>query len=328
MQLTPDGLAKLYNMPVEATMDSMRLNNQMMQSGELANQAQGIENLYKSQNNPLLVEQTKLENQSKQARIPGEAAQSRSFGFKADREAATQGDAIAAARAKFVADASDADISMLENRAQKMAYSMDPNERAQGEQLIRMHKDIIRDREKQDAQLKRQIQLSRVNGEEARKTQGQAIEAGKYTRSGKGGGGGLADVDAAAQSGKLGFEKAATAYASAAQQAMQAGDQEEAARLFSIANQYNQMYIQGRQAGAAATQAGKLDMGANTGMPTVPLRPVQPFQAPGQQPTQAPAPAATPDAGMFQKAFGGYEPNKYDYRIGPNGVPQRKLKGS
>lgn len=41
---------------------------------------------------------------------------------------------------------------------------------------------------------------------------------------------------------------------------------------------------------------------------------------------QAPAAAANPQA-VITKAFGSYEPQKYDYRMGPDGRPQRKLKG-
>jgi hypothetical protein len=287
MQLSPDGLAKLYDLPVEATIPGMQLQAQMMQSGDLANQSQGIENLYKSQNNPHLVEQTRLENQSKLARLPGEVAQSRSFGLKAERDAATQEQAIAAARAKFLQDATDSDISMLENRAQKMAYSMNPQERAQGEQLLRMHRDIIRDREKQDAQLKRQVQLARVSGDESRKTQQQAIDAGKYVRGAAGVGG--ADP---VLSGKVGFEKAAAAAFARAQEALQAGDPEEAQRLMAIANQYTAQLIQLRQAGANATQAGKVDIGATSSIPTIPLREPQPFTNPG---------ATTPAASKPQK---------------------------
>jgi hypothetical protein len=34
------------------------------------------------------------------------------------------------------------------------------------------------------------------------------------------------------------------------------------------------------------------------------------------------------DTDMYKKAFGAYEPSKYEYRVGPNGIPQRKLKGN
>lgn len=273
MQLSPDGLAKLYDLPVEATMDSMRLQDQMMQSGQLANQAQGIENLYKTQNNPHLVEQTRLENLSKLARLPGEEATSRSLGYKADLEGATQNDRIAAAKQEFLKNAKQADLDMLESRAQEMAYSQDPNVRAQGAQILRMHKEMIRDREKQDAQLQRQVQLARVQGDETRRTQREAIEAGKYNRAGSGGSDPIL-------SGKAGFEKAATAAFARAQQAFQEGDVEEAQRQMSIANQYTAQLIQLRQAGAAAAQAGKVDAGAVANLPTVPLRQSQPFTAP------------------------------------------------
>jgi hypothetical protein len=273
MQLSPDGLAKLYDLPVEATIPGMQLQAQMMQSGDLANQAAGIRNLYDSQNNPNLVEQTRLENQSKLARLPGEEATSRSLGYKADIEGATHDQRKQAAIKEFALKAKQADLDDLEARAQEMAYSTDPAKRAQGAEILRMHKDMIRDREKQDAQMRRQIQLAQVAGEEARKTQQQAIDGGKYVRGGAGGGDPILG-------GKAGFEKSAAAAFARAQEAALAGDMEEAQRQTTIANQFMTQLIQLRQAGASATQAGKIDTGAVANLPTVPLRAPQQFTAP------------------------------------------------
>jgi hypothetical protein len=276
MQLSPDGLAKLYDLPVEATIPGMRLQAQMMQSGDLANQAAGIRNLYDSQNNPNLVEQTRLENQSKLARLPGEEATSRSLGYKADLEGATHEQRKQAAIKEFALKAKQADLDDLEARAQEMAYSTDPTKRAQGAEILRMHKDMIRDREKQDAQLKRQIALEQERGTQARLTQQQGLDGGRYARSG---GAGAAGGDPVL-SGKVGFEKAAAAAFARAQQAFQDGDVEEAQRQMGMANQYTAQLIQLRQAGASATQAGKIDTGAVANLPTVPLRAPQQFTAP------------------------------------------------
>jgi hypothetical protein len=302
MQLSPEGLTALYNAPLSATFQADDLRNQLMTSGQLANDAAGIKNLYDSQNNPGLVEQTRLENQSKQARLPGELATSRSAQLKAERDAAGQGDAISAAKMKFIKEASDHDVSILENQAQKMAYSPDPKIRAQGQMLMSMHRDVLKAREQEKYKMDRQVGLARVAGDEARKTQREGVELGRYARGG-GGSGGLQGVRDSLKTGKVGFEKAAVAVSAAAQEAYRSGDVETGDALMEEANGYMQQFIQGRQAGAQAGQVGKPNIEQLTGgsVPTNrPIAPVPLQRATGSSPAAAPKavlPQGTKDNG-------------------------------
>lgn len=288
MELNPAGLAQLYNLPVEAVPAGMQLQEQLSQGNALRNEASGIKNLYDTQNNPGLVRQTQLENASKEARLPGELATSRSLGLKADREAAGQQDAISAARMKFIKEASDHDISMLENKAQQMAYSPDPRIRAQGEQLLTMHRDIVKEKSKEGYKADRMIQQIRATGEVQKELEGMRIGAGKYNRSK--GATGVQGIRDALMSGKVGYEKAATAMFAAAQEAYRNGDVETGDQYMAEANQYNSQYIAGRQAGVAAGQEGKPDIGKMTegAIPTRPAPQVNPFTPP-----QGSNPAAT-----------------------------------
>lgn len=106
----------------------------------------------------------------------------------------------------------------------------------------------------------------------------------------------------------------------------------ERAKMFGqIANEAQQMDLAARAAAAQETNKGKPDLGG-FGIPTV----TPPGQAPGAQvpgmnpgvnPAVAPsgqAPMGSPET--FKKAFGAYEPDKYEYRMGPNGQPQRRKK--
>lgn len=75
---------------------------------------------------------------------------------------------------------------------------------------------------------------------------------------------------------------------------------------------------------ATAGQAGKVDVPGLGGLPAV--APRVPPQVGNPQSAIPTPPQATDQKELFTKAFGAYEPDKYDYRIGPNGVPQRKKK--
>lgn len=297
---------------------------EMAQSADKINQQQALQDmLFQEKNDPLKLAQASLQNQGLEAGLPGIFANSSLAQDKANISRQSLGEQIAGAKSKQNADMSDNDLKIIENSAQKMAMSQNPQEREMGVMLLKQHKDIIRDREKQDAQQVRQLAQIREQGSQARLTQQQAIDAGKYVKGVGGGGGG--SIQDQLSSGKLSFEKAATLLAGAAFMAEQEGDVEKANTYRQMADQYTQQHIQSRQAGAVAGQVGKPDVGALGGIPTVQRQPVQPF-AP-VTPKQAPTATEAPQGQVFKQAFGSFEPDKYDYRMGPNGVPQRKPKG-
>lgn len=122
-----------------------------------------------------------------------------------------------------------------------------------------------------------------------------------------------------------------------AQEAAFTGDEQDKRRLLQMANIYGDMaeeaMHQERLKAIAAQQEAnrsKPDVSAFD-IPTV-TPPAMPPGGPrpsgsGNNPTVAPSgqtPMGSPET--FKKAFGAYEPDKYEYRIGPNGQPQRRKK--
>ena len=101
-----------------------------------------LANLFDEQNNPL-----RIENQQTANRKLGYEADS--SGVKSRIDVATEGLQLDAKQKEFVQKAKQSDLDMMELQGQQMAYSPDPNVRAQGEQLIRMHKDFIKLRDEQ-----------------------------------------------------------------------------------------------------------------------------------------------------------------------------------
>lgn len=83
---------------------------------------------------------------------------------------------------------------------------------------------------------------------------------------------------------------------------------------------------------ADARKAGEIDTGAVSGLETKPPAVVPRVPMPGGAQTPRSTGGAidqtnTNPTAIFERAFGAYEPDKYDYRISPEGKPQRKLKG-
>lgn len=232
-----------YQLPQAQTLDSIFQMNpaafnqgqQMIQGGMQQNDADlkkaQLANLFDEQNDPLRVQHQQKLNDQLDANLPGLQAVSQQQQLKAQRDAAGQNDAIELARKKFLKDASDSDIEMLGNEAQKMAYSNDPQTRAHGLSILRMSKDMVKEREKQAAESARQVTGIRATGDEQRKTQQQAIDAGKYTKAGKGEG----SIEEKIANGRYNYEKASVAYRVLADNTE---DQEQAAKYALRADQY------------------------------------------------------------------------------------------
>lgn len=146
-----------------------------------------------------------------------------------------------------------------------MAYSPDPKIRAQGEQIIRLHRDFIKMREQNafaageaEKQRKHAFAIEDVRNRNATARQRQ-----------------LAEIKARAGAGdeKLTTDQLRAKYIQLAQQAQAAGDFEAAAMF-----QDNVRYITSLRASERPDpMAGKPDVGAIANLPTVPPRaPVQP----------------------------------------------------
>lgn len=247
------------------------------QAAQLNNQ-QGLQDyLFSQQNNPQRLQRADLDNQSLAAQIPGQQATSDLNQDKAYISRNNLQGQAEEARITSSANISENEIKLVVNHAQQMAMSPDPQEQAIGEQLLGHTKDMIAQRDKQRAEQERMIAQIRESGNQSRLTQDQAIQAGKYKKGGVG-----ISIEDQIASGKLNYEKAATLLSGAAFTAEMEGDADKAQQYRQMADQYNQKYIAGRQAGAQAGQVGKVDTGAVTGMPTQQAQPT-----PGFNPIQA-----------------------------------------
>lgn len=278
------------------------------QNADKLNQQQALQDiLFNEQNNPLKLEATRLGNETTAASLPGIFATSDSLQDKAAVSRASLGEQIAGAKSDARVKLSDNDLKILENGAQQMAMSQDPQERALGEMLLKQHKTVVQEAEKQRQMALRQQETVRVQGEEARKTQEAGIAGGRYARGGAGSTGdgdlrtSLAELEANIAKGKFNFEKAAAGYSALAQRAYREGNVEAGAALMGISNQYVQQYMQGRQAPATAAQTGKVDLGAMGGVPVNPPQPVQQFTRPnpGATTPQPKAPSLSEVQAMY-----------------------------
>ncbi len=260
-----------YGLPQPSTLDDIFSANpgaffqaqQMVDGGMRQNEADleasQLKNLFDQQNNQQLVEAQGLSNQFNQARIPGVQAESDMSGMKRDMQRSTQSDAIKAARDKFMADASDNDLKMLENEAQKMAMSMDPNVRKQGTDLLMHHKDIIRDKAKQEAMQERALALEAARGANMRSLTSLKGELGAYSQGGKKSQG-VEDLLLGAKT----WQHKANILEQAYNAALRSEDYEAAAMY----QKRLQAAIDQDTARLPDSQAGKIDVGAVANMPT------------------------------------------------------------
>jgi len=342
----PSSLEDVYSMNPGAFYQGQQMLDGGMQQSQADLQTTQLKNLFDQANNPQRLQAQSLDNQTAQARLPGIFADSDMKGMDRDKQGALQGDAIQAAKTKFAREASTAHLQELEDKAQEMAMSPDPAIRQQGEQLLMHHKDIIRDRAKQEAMSARSMELEKLRGANQLALAGVNNAAGRYNRAGKGGAQSLEEQFA---SGKLSYEKAAVMAQGAAFMAEQEGRSEDADYYRQLADDFNSKHIASKRAGAYAGAENKPELGALGIKPNAPI-PAESFPAVGrrlpmqqqvQQDISNGAQFSSPEveakvrqaAGMsndsttFKQAFGSYEPDKYEYRMGPNGVPQRKPKG-
>lgn len=284
--------------------------NQSLQKGQ-----QDID--LSAQMNPIKVRQAGLNADTTEAQLPGYQADARVKGVNANIAEATQQDQIKTKLSELAKQASDNDLSMLENQGQRLAYSRNPQERALGLEMIRMHKDLIREKDKINLQSEAQIRLANVQGRNQKDLMQMQIDAGRFNKAG----GAARSIEEQLASGKLNYEKAATLLNNAAFMADMEGDAEKAMYYRNLANDYHSKFIAGKQAGAQVGVGAKpnleqFDIETNKTPPAAQFTP----------PVRPNAPSADQNVQIFQQAFGGYDPARYEYRIGPNGVPQRRLK--
>lgn len=274
--------------------------NQSLQKGQ-----QDID--LNSQMNPIKVRQAGLTADTTEAQLPGVQADSRLKGVNANVAEATQQDQIKSKLSELAKIASDNELGMIENQAQTLAYSQNPQQRALGLELLKLHKGIVQEREKIGMQSDAAMRLEAQRGKNQKDLMQMQIDAGRFNKSG--GAKTAANIEELLLSGKLNYEKAAVAYSGIAEQAAKNGDLESAQLYWQKANDYHSKHIASKQAGAQVGVGAKPDL-EQFGIQTNPTQAPAQFSAPGGAPVQQPAqqkPAALADV---QKLYPGVPPEK------------------
>lgn len=256
-----------------------------------------LQNLFDEQNNPLRIQSQEISNR----KLGYEADDA---GVKSRINVATEGLQLDAKQKEFIQKAKQSDLDMMEIEGQRMAYSMhpDPNiraqERAQGEQLLKMHKDFVKLREegKIRSDLEKQKFGYDLELEKRRAANAQALAQTRASAKT----GGIKSVYDAVMSGKVSPDKAAAAFGAAALQAEVEGDMNAAAEYRNAAATMEKLATTTKP----DAMVGKPDVGAMGGIPTTPPR--QPTFTP-QQTAPAQKPASLADV---QKLYPGVPADK------------------
>lgn len=248
--------------------NTARGNEQINQSGALQDMYQ------KGESHPLDMEQKRLTNRTSEAMLPGFEADS---GLKQDKAQVSRGtlpQQEAAMRSKLIADMSDDDVKTLGNQAQQLAMSRDPTERTIGTELLKQHKDVIAEKEKQRYMSDRLAAQERLAQEGRMALAKENNAAGRYKK-----GGAILSIEEQMNSGKLSYEKGAVLLNNAAYMAEMDGDEEKATQYRNLANQYATKAEQLKRAGAAVPPAGTPAL-QELGVPVNPNVPSTPLQSP------------------------------------------------
>lgn len=275
-----------------------QFQDQKLQQEQARVKQMTLANQFDEQNNPLRLQRSGLEN-------TGLDLTNRQNAVKTRISEQTEGLQLDATQRKLIMEASKADLDAMEFEGQRMAYSPDPNIRAAGEAMLKMHKDFIKMREQNkftaDENAKQRAHQTALERERQAAMNQRAAAQAKLK------------ADSTKATDKMSTDQRIGWYVQKAEEAYQAGDA-ESYNYYQSQVQYLNSLIASRR---PDTMVGKPDTGAITGLPTVQPRPSP--VAPGQQPSQQPAPAA-PSLADVQRMYPGVDPQllkeKYKSKFG------------
>lgn len=309
----------------------------------------------RAQVNPLLLKQQELANQTTQAQMPGLEAQSSMQADRANISRSTIGQQLEEAMRKHRTNMTDADFKEIGQTGQAFSQVGEylsgipvPARHAAAKQMLgQMYRpefdnynpndlvDTLQQTGKwmNEAATKFQMQqagiMAKTGSAEriASEKNAAEIEKAKIAATAKTAQYTKEFIELKAKFGN--YPQQSAFYNNKALEVAQAmgdaSEPEQKAHLREMANVYSQMAHAAQQqevqkAVAAAIEANKAKPDLNPlGIPTVtPPNGNNPVAAPSTQ-----TPMGSPEA--FKQAFGTYEPDKYEYRMGPNG-PQRRKK--
>jgi hypothetical protein len=245
----------------------------------------GLDNLFKQDNNPLKLEEQRLQN-------TGLGITNESNNIKLTQDRALAPVRTEAERTKLITQKSDDEMKQMFTAGQRMALSDDPVEAQKGQSILQKHNDFIKIRE----QHKNAMDLAKFNRDSAEKiaagNNATTLGAARISADAR-----LAAGGARKAAGDFwtSFYKATTArnrYALLNSEAakIEQEDPEEAARLKAMAAAIEPQ-VQAEI--AAGPKPGAVNAGAVTGLPTNPTPSVAPPNIAPRQPQPQIPPGAT-----------------------------------
>lgn len=284
---------KMYEMNPGAffqAQEQLDLAKQFQQAKQAQQQAvtrgQELSNIFEEKNMP-----TKL--QKGQMELEGMGYENRGKKVDIEKKERLAPLDFSAAEKELLNKATKADLDGIEYMGQRMAYSNDPQVRAQGETLLKRHKDYLKfyeqsrlKREEEEQAQKNRIQLEGVRqaGQDRR---AQAIQKAR--------------AEARGGTDKMTTDQLRAHYIRLAQEAQSRGEYDVANDLYGQAQYITQM----RAFERPDPMAGKPDVASAAGLPTVPQREAP--TPPGQAPRQAKPPASLSEV---QKLYPGVPPER------------------
>jgi hypothetical protein len=279
-------LSKFSNVPLALTGDALASIDRGQQADQSNLQDLFSQNQHMQTMRPMQEQQLDLGNQTARATLPGIVAQSDITGRKNKMEASTFDFDVKNKLSEAALKASENDLKGIEQHAQQLMYSLNPQEALEGQRLFEASKHMREVRFKADTEKA----VAKIRGDTAMATTGMRIGSNERINGARLGN--AATLKQWELTNKRLLDKPTTEalagrYRSWAVEARSEGNSEEATKYEAEAARLMQESAALRQAGVGAGNEAKVDVNAltNGAVPTVaPRAPVA---------TQPPAKAGT-----------------------------------
>ena len=268
---------------------------------------------FAKQKQPFELSRLGLENQSLEAQIPGQRANSSILEDKASLSRDTLDQQKRAALSDLAAKISSNDLLEAENYIKQMLTHSNPQVRAQGKIMFGDLAEIQKEKQKQAAETARALAVTNAQGAIQTRLHQMDIDAGKYSNKSWN-----QPIDLKIRNAKNPEEKM-----------MQIKQAYNEAQTPEAKARYEDLYYEIKPLYDNYMNTKPVS-GNKPSIESLGITPVATPTAPalGNKAASTPYESGQIDPSMVQKAFGAYEPTKYEYRVNPQtGKLQRKPKG-
>jgi hypothetical protein len=313
----PQGLDQLFMAPFSGGFASEQFNQ--ARQNDITTRNKSLQDMMiAEQKLPLEMEGMRATNRSTNA-LAGQTE------LKTKFDTETYEPRVKAELSKFASEVDTNKLNQIRAQIEMDLMSPDPAKRQQATALYKLSGELLKFKEQESLKHKNAMDLQGLQNKGA----ADVANIGANSR--------LAVARERGPAGQKGFDpkNPAHLYSQYIHLANTTEDPAEAAKYNQLANDQLKVMVEIETLKAQASKAGDPNLEAmrrpvpTRGTPQVspvPNRMTAPkiSEMANEVPTETMPQAG--DADTFKKAFGAYEPQKFDYRIGPNGKPQRKPK--